>query len=679
MTIAVANRAWKLRGDRLMKRRRATLCAFLCAVGFWFCGELSASELFHHRLGNGQDIYLSIQLNPAQDNWTRLGQNSYSGDHYELTFSDRTDGARSEFTIQLRRKNGSSFLLQRFAGAWPVEDPKPYAVWTYNRVSPDGVNYRALASERFEDLTRPNFGIPYALAASREGKNILAIGMLSQNRVMDLVGQPHADGTYWISLSSRLPVRVNLFTETFYTDAVPGNWFDVTRSYARWVDQTLEYTPFPISPACYYPTYDIWYWALDNTNMDLYWQTLFMARELGFRSYIFDAGWESPAGELFKWLNGSLGNYFAPASKLPFFDQLLRRAREMLDMHVVLWMAPYAMGRKSIYYPDLGDAHTLFRASKQSVYHGGEAAAPHTLPLNRRYLENLNLCPRNAETREHLRALFTQVLNQYQPDGFWLDFEELIPFLCDAPHEHSASFGPAFNRSQQQIKTTVLGKIRQPTVEFRYPFANLNNKGYANLWQATDFPEDFDGMRMCSLLMRPFSEGVVMGTDEMYWSPQVDEAEAAKFVTTTIFTGVPAMGADFLRAPHSHARIVKAWLKFYKENREDLTLGDFRPFGDFIRPNQKIESAKKAFVYLRYALESPVEIQGSPQEIYLANCTDSDFISVILQNLSGQDYIADVLDVYLKPISTRTLHLGADENIHESVPQGGLLRLTRVQ
>ena len=75
------------------------------------------------------------------------------------------------------------------------------------------------------------------------------------------------------------------------------------------------------------------------------------------------------------------------------------------------------------------------------------------------------------------------------------------------------------------------------TVEMRYPGANLNNKRFANLWQSIDFPGDFDAMRLCSLMMRPFSEGVVMGTDEMYWPVETDEVTVARYVATTVFSG----------------------------------------------------------------------------------------------------------------------------------------------
>ena len=56
-------------------------------------------------------------------------------------------------------------------------------------------------------------------------------------------------------------------------------------------------------------------------------------------------------------------------------------------------------------------------------------------------------------------------------------------------------------------------------------------------------------MRLCNLMMRPFSEGVVMGTDEMYWPAETDEMTVGKYVATTVFSGVPAIGANLLDGP----------------------------------------------------------------------------------------------------------------------------------
>jgi hypothetical protein len=146
-----------------------------------------------------------------------------------------------------------------------------------------------------------------------------------------------------------------------------------------------------------------------------------------------------------------------------------------------------------------------------------------------------------------------------------------------------------------------------------------------------------------------------------------------------VLSGVPAFGADFLRGPKSHAKIVKAWLKFYRENQRDLTGGNFKPLGDFVFPNHKIESSRAAFIYLRFDHASPILLDGTPEVIYLANCTEVDRISVAIQGLPEGIYQAESLDLFLEPISTRTVGLKEHAEIHAFVPQGGMLKLIRLK
>jgi hypothetical protein len=211
--------------------------------------------------------------------------------------------------------------------------------------------------------------------------------------------------------------------------------------------------------------------------MELDWKTLVQAKNRGFQAYLFDSGWESNPGELSRWLEGSLGNYSSPDDKLPGFAEFLRSARQDLGMNVILWLAPYALGRESIFYEELKDAHVILNKAR-GWYHGGDETFPATVEMDERFAENVNLCPRTPATPAHLKSLFRRLGTDYQPDGYWLDFQETVPFLCEAQHDHNTSFACGFQQSQASIKETVLEQKCNATVEMRYPGANLNNKRF---------------------------------------------------------------------------------------------------------------------------------------------------------------------------------------------------------
>lgn len=636
-------------------------------------------QLIPVRLQNGVTVNLSLQLSPPATEWMQSGPSAYTASGYSLSVEEHLEGTKSELRVEVVREDEQSFTVNNFQAVWEMTAPELFGIWTYNHVPAGHLNYRAEASESFWDLTAPNSGIPYVLAARRDGTNALAAGLLSQTHVLNVQGQPLESGGYQVSMDTRIPFQTRQFQEVIYSDTTPDNWYKVTQHYADWVDAQRNYAAFPISPACYYPMYDIWYWAFDNTTAGLYWTTLVQAKQLSFKSYLFDAGWESFPGELTKWLEGTLGDYEHSEDKLLGFPGFLQYVKDRLRMNVVLWMAPYAVGRQSQNYRATRRLHTLFNRANLE-YKGGIEASPMTLRLGPRFDENVNLCPRNSDTHQYLKGLMERVSGSYRPNGYWLDFQETIPFLCESFHRHTVNFGQGLNQAQETIARTALDHIPQATVEMRFPVANLNNKPYANIWQSIDSPGDFDTMRLCTIRMRPFSRGVVMGTDEMYWPPDTDEVTAGKFAATTVLSGVPAFGANFLDAPRSHSSIVRAWLRFYNHHQEELTSGEFLPFGDFGLPNHKIESAESAFVYLRNLENtSEVPLANYPKAIFLVNCTEQDAVDVLLQGVDTGDYTLQVLNHFLRPIVIYQISLDNPARIQTSIPQGGMLQLSRSQ
>jgi hypothetical protein len=178
-------------------------------------------------------------------------------------------------------------------------------------------------------------------------------------------------------------------------------------------------------------------------------------------------------------------------------------------------------------------------------------------------------------------------------------------------------------------------------------------------------------------MMRPFSAGVVMGTDEMYWPEETDEMTVGKYVATTVFSGVPAIGANLQDGPSSHAEIIKAWLGFYHAHQPGLTTGIFQPIGDFVEPDQKIESIDEAFVYLRSGNAVNMDVHQTVAKLFIANCTNADQVKLTLNGLEEGEYQIETFDFIMRPVALRTAHLSSAAELHDAVPQGGLLAITR--
>src|SRR5258705_3415629 len=150
----------------------------------------SSLQILPVRLENRVLMNVSFQLSPPVEAWDLEGQNQYFGGGYHLSLEEQSEGAGSRLKVVLARDDQQKFIVQDFHSSWELSDPDLFAIWTYNHVPTQHQNYRVLATESFSDLTTPNSGIPYALVATREGKNLLAIGVRSQNRVINLQGNP---------------------------------------------------------------------------------------------------------------------------------------------------------------------------------------------------------------------------------------------------------------------------------------------------------------------------------------------------------------------------------------------------------------------------------------------------------------------------------------------------------
>jgi hypothetical protein len=142
----------------------------------------------------------------------------------------------------------------------------------------------------------------------------------------------------------------------------------------------------------------------------------------------------------------------------------------------------------------------------------------------------------------------------------------------------------------------------------RWPFANLNNKRYSQLWQPLDSANEFENMRLQAMKMRAFSSGVFIGMDEMYWKPNIPDSEAARFMATVVFTGIPYFGPNLLRESQPRLNMLKAWLQFYQDNKEDLAEGTFEPYVDLTHPDQKIVGTRTTFIYYGHRYAGPDEL-----------------------------------------------------------------------
>jgi hypothetical protein len=563
----------------------------------------------------------------------------------------------------LRSRSGEPLVLRRYGARvlWKYTDGD--GIWSYNHLPWRGMRNTTPIEHPFEADTSPNRGIPFAVMVDSEGNNRFALGLVHQDRLAELRGalDPTASA-YALALTQVEAAAASRHSDTFYFSRASESWYAVAQDYTREVDRARNYVPLPIPASAYNPTYDPWYWTFDNLNEGLVWDLAKRSSALGFKAYMLDAGWDVPQGQYQLFLDGSTGDYDPPAETFPDFRGLLDRIRGQLDMKVILWMQQYTLGRRSRYYPEL--SYSLAYAANAETGEMEETPA---------------LCPRVAGTGRHFERLFARIFEDYRPDALWFDWQENIPVRCGAVHRHEwESLGEGYTFDQDLIVRTVLAQNPDVFIDMRWPFANLYNKPYTHLWQPFDTPNDFETMRLQAMAMRPFSAGVLMGTDEMYWPPHLPDTEAARFMATVVFTGIPYFGQNLLQEPESRVPLMKAWLNFYQRHRGELTGGAFRPYGDQNQPDQIIEGRNETFIYYGHPSGTTLALREKNERTYIVNVSETPALDLSLSGLAPGNYLVSISDPLLQPSEGTSVQLESNTRLKYDVPVGCLLILKRV-
>jgi hypothetical protein len=601
---------------------------------------------------------------------------------YRTQVSESSTQPGSVIRVRVERLSGEPFRVGNFSITVRVPRGSIQGIW-YPSASPASNNVMAAdSSHSIDDIADANYGIPYVGAASYNLSNAFAMGLGRQDLAVSIGGK--ALGNYYEFRLQALTGRTEkVFDEQFYVSADTSmTWFQTAQNYADWVDSLNKYKPFPVSSRAYEPLYDTWYWSGDRVDDRTYAETALLAAEAGFGTFLADAGWDAPAGEYEKWLSGKTGDYNPPPDKFGNLPATFDEIRTEQKLGVNLWLQPFAVGRASTRYRTTRNIHIQIpSAGNVGLGWMGLTYSPFALPLGQN-LETVNLCPRLRSTQTYLKNLFSEMEGKYKPQGYWLDFIDGLATYCVAPHAHSdAQFGDGFRKTLDIIKTTILSTNPDAVVQFRARYANLNTKSFANVWQAGDSPGDFDGMRLNSMRLRPFSKGVVFAADQMYWPDSTDEVSVSRFIMTSVMTGVPAFGPTLIYSPPSTLSLLKSWLAFYREHQVDLANGRFSPFGQLKVPNHKIETRDRTFAYIRNL--DFAELPADGRAIFIMNASDADHFSGKVRGALGVTmYRLKVLNRYLEAEPnemTVTTDARALLNLNIGVERGGMIVLTAVE
>jgi hypothetical protein len=541
------------------------------------------AETIHFREGPAR-CSVTIVADPPVGEWKQdqigAGGVTPSSGGYRLALRRADRAGNAQWTVKLTREDQKRFQVTQYSYECRVSLGRVAAV--FDTQVPEGPSlFRQPPQIDVVLEVRPNRGLPFLMACDHYGHNSLATGPIDQTGTYRITGR--RDGDDYAVTIARDEYGQEWFTGAELTDAMYVStksdfWFNAARGYADAVDAAAGYEPRPIPDAAWRPYYSTWYAFSEDIDEKTVWENARIAADLGIGNFLIFIGWSTCQN----WFSdqNAWGDYTACERRFPDFARLVDRIQKDLGMAVQVWVAPTWIGATSKSFDRMGDYRSKWPE-------GGY---------------DRNLDPRSPQAREHIRERFAFLAREQGVEGFWVDFLDTVYNRNDATHEKNPDhFGAALEQFMAACYEGFASEHPAPLVEYRLPFANLLSKRHASVFGTTYTNENWDRNRLLAIARKPFSHGVATRCDPLVWTAaQFDHRDfVGKTLSAVMFCGPPGLSMDLTQLDENRRRNLRDWFALYNKHRENLTRGEFRPFGsEFHYPEMMISRGHTAYAWV---------------------------------------------------------------------------------
>ncbi len=622
----------------------------------------------------GLQLRLHFSLDAPVTEWRPIQQKpdsaTFVGGPFRVTALSKPLAADAVIEeVEIQREDGKSFGISSARVTLAI--PMAGIYHTYALPSMIGQSFQP-DIKGFDVWSSPMGGIPLSFLMGLNGDNVLTVGLLDQTTLTRLKGQFYggetidetaaadyqrlgiANNNYYLSFDQLAeveePLQTRRHTLEVFVSPRRAPWEEVFTQYASWVDAQHHFQARPESSCALDPMWHSWYVFGEYIDAKKIEDNARLGKELGLTNIHFDAGWNSPTPYSFE----TEGDYHYVADRFPNFKQLVEKFH-LNGQHAFVHWSPFIMGPKCPAYPKMQDA--IMQTGK-----GREAV----------------LCPRTQATSDYVAECTRRMVGEYKLDGLWFDFIDSVPISrCVAPHRHAFdSLGEGVTAALSQSAETAFGLNKNVVLIYRRPFANLNNKSFlTHLWPV-DAPFDFNMNRREVLFMKPYANGVLTHACCTCWHRDETDANVARHMASVVLAGVPAISVDLVTVPESHRKIIRSWLGFYNQHRDELLHGRMSPLA-FLPAAGALSIAGKTRNYIGLFETVPpvIELPEPRDKVYLVNCMGERLVTN-LTNLRGR-FSGKIYNHLLAPVRELDYHADGELHLDVSSPAPFLLELRR--
>ena len=623
----------------------------------------------------GLHLRLHFSLDAPVTEWRPILRQSDSatfvGGPYRVTVRSKPlagDAVTEE--VEIQREDGEAFEISSARVTLGI--PMAGIYHTYSYPSMIGQSFQPDIKD-FDVWSSPMGGIPLSFLMGLNGDNVLTVGLLDQTTLTRLKGQFYggeavdetaaadyqrlgiANNNYYLSLdqlaSVEEPLRTRRHTLEIFVSRRRTAWEEVFTQYASWVDEQHHFQARPESSYALDPMWHSWYAFGEYIDARKIQDNARLGKELGLTNIHFDAGWNSPTPYTFE----TEGDYHYVTDRFPNFKELVEKFHAN-GQHAFVHWSPFIMGPKCPAYRKMQDA--MMQTGK-----GQEAV----------------LCPRTQATSDYVAECTRRMVDEYKLDGLWFDFIDSVQInRCVAPHRHDyASLGEGVTAALRQAAETAFRLNKNEVLIYRRPFANLNNKSFLTHVWPVDAPFDFNMNRREVMFMKPYANGVMTHACCTCWHRDESDENVARHMASMVLAGVPAVSVDLVSLPESHRTIIRSWLDFYNQHRDELLHGKMSSLALFPAGGAlSIAGHTKNYIGLYETVPPVIELPEHRDAVYLVNCTGNRLVTN-LANLRGR-FSVKVYNHLLAPVRELDYHADGELHLDMSASSPFLLELRRV-
>lgn len=580
------------------------ICLFVCG------GSLLAGPV---QFAEGPTVCeVSVTADPPVGEWKVSGEldpgrEATSTGGYRLTLERDELNGHAWWTVKLARQDGEAFRVTDYSYACRTDLGRVASVFDTRVPDRESIFRQPPQIDAALDI-RPNAGIPFMMACDHYGNNSMAVGPVDQTGTYRITGR-RDDGRYRITVARNEYEGDGWFTGTSLTDSLflstrKDFWFDAARAYADVVDSVSGYESRPIPKAAYRPYYSTWYAFSSKIDEKIVWENAALASQMGVGNFLIFIGWS----ECENWFSSdnAWGDYTPCEPRFADFAGLVNRIQKELGMAVQVWVAPTWIGAGSESFERMKEYRSKWPEGNY----------------------DRNLDPRSPEARAHIRSEFAAMARELGVDGFWVDFLDTVYNRNDAGHEKKpALFGAGLSEFMEACYAGFASDHPEPIVEYRIPFANLLSKHHASVFGTTYCDQRWDRNRLLAIAHRPFNQGVVSKCDPLVWTPKEfgDRDFVGKTLSAAMMCGPPGISMDLTKMNEDRRKNIQDWLAFYEKNRDNLTQGEFRPFGEeYHYPEMMVSRGDTAYAWVSRWETGHIPFPANTRHAFIFTCLPKD-------------------------------------------------------